>query len=116
MLTIKLNEADDIELDAMKNLNMEAQASECASQNIKTDLRLVSGEALNSEAGIPLELLLETNTPIEEKILNLQRIILQNSDVATVQDYDYTQDRINRRLHFSFNIKLKDGKNMTIEF
>lgn len=119
MITIKLNEAYDMELDDENNIAMQNSELLEIAQTLMNRCSLIRGEAVDDNSrGIDINIITSQDITLEDKKNEIRRVILMDNRVISVEDIGYKFDPPTRNGYFTptVKVKLSGGNSQLIQF
>lgn len=119
MITLKLNDQYDLELDGENNLALQNNELLEIAQTLMNRCSLVRGEATDyTSRGVDLGIMLSQDRTLDDKKSELRRVILLDDRVINVEEIDYRFDPKTRNGFFipTVKVRLSDGNSQLVQF
>lgn len=119
MITLKLNDQYDLELDGENNLALQNNELLEIAQTLMNRCSLVRGEAVDDTSrGVDLGIMLSQDRTLDDKKSELKRVILLDDRVINVEEIDYKFDPKTRNGFFipTVKVKLSSGNSQLVQF
>lgn len=111
MRTLELNDNYDIFVDANKNLAVQRDDLSVIRQTIVNKLSLVKGEDVyDNQNGLNLDIIFGDNVPTTDKLTEIKRVILLDTNVVSVDNIKMEVDTKLRVGHFTCYITVAVNK------